>query len=217
MVREGSICKSISTIGPDAAWVRRSTGSSAPTGGAKESRWRHEFSEVRMVKTLKYGKHFWVRFAKWVVDRRRGDFSAPSVGGALSGRRSRWFMSMNSAQDRRLPQVPGHTRRRTYRFFLVALAVLPRTVLAAAVGFNAPAGSAEDAGAALARRTPGCSPLVNSTPAVSNARRIASSLAVVSDVFPSFASARLIVLRPNDASRASCSTLHRRRARAARI
>jgi hypothetical protein len=47
------------------------------------------------------------------------------------------------------------TRRHTYRFFPVALAVLPRTTFAAPVGFDALAGSAERAAAALVRRTPG--------------------------------------------------------------
>jgi hypothetical protein len=47
------------------------------------------------------------------------------------------------------------TRRHTYRFFPVALAVLPRTTFAAAVGFDALAGSAERVAAALVRRTPG--------------------------------------------------------------
>src|SRR5208282_3905039 len=47
------------------------------------------------------------------------------------------------------------TRCRTYRFFLVVLAVLPRTALTATVGFDALAGSTECAAAALVRRTPG--------------------------------------------------------------
>jgi hypothetical protein len=47
------------------------------------------------------------------------------------------------------------TRRHTYRFFPIALAVLPRTTFAATVGFDALAGLAERAAAALVRRTPG--------------------------------------------------------------
>jgi hypothetical protein len=47
------------------------------------------------------------------------------------------------------------TRRHTYHFFRVALAVLPRTTFAATVVFDALAGSAERAAAALVRRTPG--------------------------------------------------------------
>jgi hypothetical protein len=46
-------------------------------------------------------------------------------------------------------------RRHTYRFFPVALAVLPRTTFAATVDFDALAGLAERAAAALVRRTPG--------------------------------------------------------------
>jgi hypothetical protein len=47
------------------------------------------------------------------------------------------------------------TRRRTYRFFSVALAVLRRAALVATVGFNPLAGFADCAEAALVRRTPG--------------------------------------------------------------
>ena len=58
---------------------------------------------------------------------------------------------------------------------------------------------------------------MNSTPADSKARRIASSLAVVSAVTPSATSARLIVLTPRDALWARSTALHFSRARAARI
>src|ERR1700731_2264430 len=58
---------------------------------------------------------------------------------------------------------------------------------------------------------------MNSTPAASKARRIASSLAAVREVSRSATSARLIVFTPNDASRAKSTALHRRSARAARI
>jgi hypothetical protein len=43
----------------------------------------------------------------------------------------------------------------SYRFFLGALAVWPRTAFAAADGLDTPAASAERAAAALVRRTPG--------------------------------------------------------------
>ena len=46
-------------------------------------------------------------------------------------------------------------RRYTYRFFAVALAVLPRTTFLASLGFDARVGSAERAAAALVRRMPG--------------------------------------------------------------
>ena len=57
---------------------------------------------------------------------------------------------------------------------------------------------------------------MNSTPAASSARRTARSLAVVIDVSWSAASARLIVARPNAASRARSSALQRSRASAQR-
>ena len=44
---------------------------------------------------------------------------------------------------------------RFFSLFLVAVAVLPRTALATIVDFGALVGSAEGAGAALVRRTPG--------------------------------------------------------------
>jgi len=104
-----------------------------------------------------------------------------------------------------------------YHLFSVtfALAVLSRPVLSAAA--DARAGCLECAAAALVRRTPGCSPLVNSTPAVSNARRIASSLAVVSEVPVSMTSARLTVFTPNADARARSTALHPNKARAALI
>jgi hypothetical protein len=68
----------------------------------------------------------------------------------------------------------GRTRRRSYRFFSVALGVLRRAACAAGVRFDALANSADCVAAALVRRTPGCSPFVNSTPAASSARCSAS-------------------------------------------
>jgi hypothetical protein len=69
------------------------------------------------------------------------------------------------------------------------------------------------------KRTPGPPPSssMNSTPAASNARRTARSLATVSEVLSSASSARLIVLSPSADARARSSALHLRRARAARI
>jgi hypothetical protein len=58
---------------------------------------------------------------------------------------------------------------------------------------------------------------MNTTPADSNARRTAKSLAMVIDVSPSVSSARLIVATPKAAARASSAALHRIRALAARI
>jgi len=46
-------------------------------------------------------------------------------------------------------------RRRTYRFFSVALAALRRPAFARTVGFDAPALSADRVAAVLVRRTPG--------------------------------------------------------------
>jgi hypothetical protein len=67
------------------------------------------------------------------------------------------------------------------------------------------------------RRTPGPPPFLsmNSTPAASEARRTASSLATVSEVPSSATSARLIVFTPRADSRARSAALHLRRARAA--
>jgi hypothetical protein len=87
-------------------------------------------------------------------------FSDPSQDGLIGSRpmifstcahpdHSRPCAAFTGCQSRR------DTRRHTYRFFPVALAVLPRTTFAAAVGFDALAGSAERAAAALVRRTPG--------------------------------------------------------------
>jgi hypothetical protein len=58
---------------------------------------------------------------------------------------------------------------------------------------------------------------MNSTPADSKARRMASSLAEVSDVPSSATSARLIVFTPTEDSRAKSTALHRNNARAALI
>jgi hypothetical protein len=71
----------------------------------------------------------------------------------------------------------------------------------------------------LRRRTPGPPPFssMNSTPAASRARRMASSFAAVSEVAPSATSALRIVLAPNAASLARSAALHRSSARAARI
>ena len=71
-------------------------------------------------------------------------------------------------------RTPGTT---AYRFVSVALAVLPSAAFPAAVGFKAFAGSTECASATFVRRTPGCSPLVNSTPAASSASCSRSILA----------------------------------------
>src|SRR5579871_5968973 len=59
--------------------------------------------------------------------------------------------------------------------------------------------------------------LMNSTPAASKARRIASSLAAVSDVGPSATSALRTVFAPREAAFARSAALHRSSARAARI
>src|SRR5262245_9606128 len=69
------------------------------------------------------------------------------------------------------------------------------------------------------RRTPGhpSSQSMNSTPAASNVRRTAESLAAVIDVFSSVNSARRIVVTPSVDWRARSSALQRRRARAALI
>ena len=68
-------------------------------------------------------------------------------------------------------------------------------------------------------RTPGPPPFwsMNSTPAASEARRIASSLAAVSEVPSSATSARRIVLAPRADSFARSAALHLSNARAARI
>src|SRR5262245_51183896 len=58
---------------------------------------------------------------------------------------------------------------------------------------------------------------MNSTPAASNVRRTAESLAAVIDVFSSANSARRIVVTPSVDWRARSSALQRRRARAALI
>jgi hypothetical protein len=55
---------------------------------------------------------------------------------------------------------------------------------------------------------------MNSTPAASKACRIAKSLAVVSEVASSIASARRIVFTPKDERRARSSALHFNSARA---
>ena len=68
-------------------------------------------------------------------------------------------------------------RRHAYRSFSVAFADLWRARSGASVELDAPPGSAECAAAALVRRTPGCSPFVNSTPAASSARRMTSRVA----------------------------------------
>ena len=60
--------------------------------------------------------------------------------------------------------TPGPPKPSIYRGFSAVFPPLRRGTFALAVGFDAPAGTAERAAAAL-RRTPGCSPLVNSTPA----------------------------------------------------
>jgi hypothetical protein len=69
------------------------------------------------------------------------------------------------------------------------------------------------------RRTPAPPPFssMNSTPAVSNARRTARSLETVIDVASSVSSARRIVVTPSAACPARSSALHRSKARAARI
>ena len=53
------------------------------------------------------------------------------------------------------PYEPSDRLRPSYRFFLGALAVWPRTAFTAADGLDAAAASAERAAAALVRRTPG--------------------------------------------------------------
>jgi hypothetical protein len=67
--------------------------------------------------------------------------------------------------------------------------------------------------------TPGPPPFssVNSTPAASNARRTAKSLAAVIDVSSAVSSARRIVVTPTDDAFARSAALQRMRARAARI
>ncbi len=61
-------------------------------------------------------------------------------------------MSMNSAQEARAITSGPWAHAAPYLSLLLGRHGGLRTVLAAAVGFDAPAGSAEDAGAALARR-----------------------------------------------------------------
>jgi hypothetical protein len=79
---------------------------------------------------------------------------------------------------RRCGNSPARTaRRRAYRSFSVALTDLWRARFGAGVELDAPPGSAECAAASLVRRTPGCSPFVNSTPAASSARRMTSRVA----------------------------------------
>src|SRR6516162_4062073 len=69
------------------------------------------------------------------------------------------------------------------------------------------------------KRTPGPPPFssMNSTPAVSRARRTAKSLAAVIDVWSSASSARRMVATPTADSLARSSARHRRNARAALI
>jgi hypothetical protein len=71
----------------------------------------------------------------------------------------------------------------------------------------------------LLRRTPAPPPFsfMNSTPAFSNARRIASSFAAVNEVTSSATSALRTVFAPTDDSRARSAALHLRSARAALI
>jgi hypothetical protein len=90
-----------------------------------------------------------------------------------------------------------------YRFFSVALAVLGRAARARGVEFDASAALTWCAAARLLRRTPGCSPFVNSMPAASSARCKASivrsfnasprsNLAIVSiETFAAAASSRM--------------------------
>jgi hypothetical protein len=94
--------------------------------------------------------------------------------------RSAFNNSSSTPERRRFDVNAGSTGAlgaRNYRFFSVALAVLRRGASAAAVGFDALAGPADRGAATLARRTPGCSPFVNSTPAASSARWITSNVA----------------------------------------
>jgi hypothetical protein len=99
----------------------------------------------------------------------------------------------------------GCARRRTYRFFSVAFVALRRSALAAAGGFDALAGSADRAAAALARRTPGCSPFVNSIPAASNARTNAATVDACAARFPGLASRRFTVGSDTDENSAEGS------------
>jgi hypothetical protein len=73
--------------------------------------------------------------------------------------------------------------------------------------------------ARLRSLTPGPPPFssMNSTPAISKARRIAWSLAAVIDVLQDVSSARRIVVTPTEDAFARSSALQRMRARAARI
>jgi hypothetical protein len=113
----------------------------------------------------------WVRIVSFVLLRQ----PAPRFG-AESGRRSanQLFELLNVEESRfgsgspaslsdlkgpdattHFERLPRHTPHRTYRFFSVALAVLPRTLFAAAAGFNVLAGSLERAAATFVGRTPG--------------------------------------------------------------
>jgi hypothetical protein len=115
-------------------------------------------------------------------------------------RADRRFSAVPSARGR-LPPKP-YMGSHDYRFFSGALVVLPRTVFAGVGGLDAFEDFAEFAATARVRRTPGRSPLVNSTPAASKVRCNASivrsfnssprsNLATVSiDTFAAAASSR---------------------------